>query len=95
MGDAKLLADEFGPASANRKQDRVFWKAGNVFATRRLELLTAAQLKELQDSGVTGLHACSSNGRPWRENPAAVRGLAATLRGFRAENSTVDDLLAQ
>lgn len=55
------------------------------------EPLTPEQLAELQEawaeltnaaegSDVTGLHACSRNGKPWQEDPAAVRGLAATLR---------------
>jgi len=62
------------------------------------EPLTAEQLAELQDawaelaeatesSGATGLHACSRNGRPWQEDPAAVRGLAAILRSSTAENA--------
>ncbi len=66
------------------------------------EPLTPEQLAELQDawaelakaaegSGVTNMHACSRNGRPWQEDPAAVRGLAATLRSFRAENAAADD----
>lgn len=47
-----------------------------------------AELAEAAEgSGVTGLHACSRNGRRWEEDPAAVRGLAATLREIRAENA--------
>lgn len=60
--------------------------------------LTPEQLAELQDawaelaeaaegSGVTGLHACSRNGKRWEEDAAAVRGLAATLREIQAENA--------
>jgi hypothetical protein len=62
------------------------------------EPLTHEQLAELQDawaelakaaqgSGVTNLHACSRNGKRWEEDPAAVRGLAATLRELQAENA--------
>ncbi|MFF1253698.1 hypothetical protein ACFVYC_14540 [Pseudarthrobacter sp. NPDC058329] len=62
------------------------------------EPLTPEQFAELQDawaelaeaaegSGVTGMHACSRNGRRWEEDPAAVRGLAAILRNVRAENA--------
>lgn len=60
------------------------------------ELLAPEQLAELQEawaelaqaakgSGVTSLHACSRNGRPWEEDPAAVRGMAAILRGHSAD----------
>lgn len=62
------------------------------------EPLTPEQLAELEDawaelakaaegSGVTGLHACSRNGRRWEKDPAAVRGLAATLRSYKAEHA--------
>lgn len=68
--------------------------AGAVSGPEAQEPLTPEQLAELQDawaelakaaegSGVTGLHACSRNGRRWEEDPGAVRGLAATLREFR------------
>lgn len=61
-------------------------------------LMTPAQLAELQQawaelaeaakgSGVKSLHACSRNGKPWQKDPAAVRGLAATLREFRADTA--------
>lgn len=60
-----------------------------------LEPLTAEQLVELEAawaeltaaaeaSDVTNFHACTRNGRPWTENPAAVRAAAATLRDFPA-----------
>lgn len=73
--------------------------AGN--GPEQREPLTPEQLTELQDawaelaqaaegSGVTNMHACSRNGRPWQEDPAAVRGLAATLRSVRAENAAAD-----
>lgn len=55
------------------------------------EPLTPEQLAELQEAWVeltnaaegsdaTGLLVCSRNGKPWQEDPAAVRGVAATLR---------------
>jgi hypothetical protein len=58
-----------------------------------LEPLTAEQLVELEAawaeltaaaeaSDVTNFHACGRNGRPWTEDPAAVRAAAATLREF-------------
>jgi len=70
-----------------------------VMAPSEPEPLAPEQLAELQDawaelasaaqgSGVTGLHACSRNGRPWQEDPAAVRSLAAILRSAKAENAT-------
>lgn len=62
------------------------------------ELLAPEQLAELQEaweelaqaakgSGVTSLHACSRNGRPWQEDPAAVRGMAAILRAHSADSA--------
>jgi len=33
-------------------------------------------------SKVTSFHACTRTGRPWTEDPAAVRAVAATLREF-------------
>ncbi len=57
------------------------------------EPLTAEQLVELEAAWaeltaaaeateVTNLSACTRNGRPWTENAAAVRAMAATLREF-------------
>jgi hypothetical protein len=70
------------------------------------EPLTPEQLAELQEawaelsraaegSGVTGLHACSRNGKRWEEDPEAVRGLAATLRNSRAGNAGADGQAAR
>ena len=58
-----------------------------------VEPLTAEQLMELEAawaeltaaaeaSEMTNFHACTRNGRPWTEDPAAVRAVAATLREF-------------
>ena len=38
-------------------------------------------------SKVTSFHACTRTGRPWTEDPAAVRAVAATLREFPASDS--------
>lgn len=38
-------------------------------------------------SKVTSFHACTRAGRPWTEDPAAVRTVAATLREFPASES--------
>jgi hypothetical protein len=59
------------------------------------EPLTAAQIQELDEawaelaaaqeaSELTNFHACTRTGRPWTEDPAAVRAVAATLREFPA-----------
>ena len=63
-----------------------------------LEPLTAAQLMELEAawaeltaaaeaSEVTKFQACTRNGRPWTEDPAAVRAAAATLRELPAADA--------
>lgn len=38
-------------------------------------------------SKVTNFQACTRTGRPWTEDPAAVRAVAATLREFPETNS--------
>jgi hypothetical protein len=38
-------------------------------------------------SRVTSFHACTRTGRPWTEDPAAVRAVAATLREFPVSDS--------
>lgn len=38
-------------------------------------------------SKVTSFHACTRAGRPWTEDPAAVRTVAATLREFPDSDS--------
>jgi hypothetical protein len=38
-------------------------------------------------SKVTSFHACTRSGRPWTEDAAAVRAVAATLREFPASDS--------
>ena len=42
-----------------------------------------AELTEAaKTSKVTKFHACTRTGRPWTEDPAAVRAVAAALREF-------------
>lgn len=59
------------------------------------EPLTAEQLRDLEAawaelaaaqeaSELTNFHACTRTDRPWTEDPAAVRAVAATLREFPA-----------
>lgn len=63
------------------------------------EPLTPAQLTELQEawaefaeaakgSGVNSVHACTRNGKPWQEDAASVRSMAALLRRVRDEDTT-------
>ncbi len=65
------------------------------------EPLTPEELAELQDawaelaqaakdSAVNSFHACTRNGKPWQEDPASVRSMAAMLRSFPAEDSSPD-----
>lgn len=76
--------------------------ASSVVVSEAQESLTPKQIEELQEawaelaqaaewSGVTGLHACSRNGRPWEEDPAAVREMAATLRAFRPKDEAANN----
>ena len=56
---------------------------------RQKDLLVAwVELTEAANgSRVTSFHACTRTGRPWTEDPAAVRAVAATLREFPASDS--------
>ncbi|MFC0455054.1 hypothetical protein ACFFGR_00595 [Arthrobacter liuii] len=50
-----------------------------------------AELAEAaKESAVTGFHACSRGGRPWQEDPASVRSMAAMLRSFPAEDASIE-----
>jgi hypothetical protein len=40
-----------------------------------------------KNSRVTKFQACTRTGRPWTEDPAAVRAVAATLREFPGTDS--------
>lgn len=91
-----------GPGSFFRRRTAKTGAAVVVASEPETEQLTGEQLAELQaawaelakaaeGSGVTGLHACSRNGKRWEEDVAAVRGLAAILREVRSEDSAADD----
>ena len=43
-----------------------------------------AELAAQEASELANFHACTPTGRPWTEDPAAVRAVAATLREFPA-----------
>ncbi|MFJ6313683.1 hypothetical protein [Pseudarthrobacter oxydans] len=50
-----------------------------------------AELAEAaKESAATGFHACSRGGKPWQEDPAAVRTVAALLRGVEAEDAATE-----
>ncbi|KRE67736.1 hypothetical protein ASG92_13950 [Arthrobacter sp. Soil736] len=47
-----------------------------------------AELTEAaKNSRVSNFQACTRTGRPWTEDPAAVRAVAATLREFPETDS--------
>ena len=52
-----------------------------------LEQAWAELAQAAEGTGATGLHACTRNGKPWEEDPVAVRALAATLRDMRDEDT--------
>jgi len=65
------------------------------------EPLTPEQVAELKDawaelaeaakeSAATNFHACSRGGKPWQEDPAAVRSMAALLRSFGKEEAATE-----
>jgi hypothetical protein len=63
---------------------------GEPLSTELQEDLQAAwvELTEAaRGSRVNSFHACTRTGRPWTEDPAAVRAVAATLREFPAADS--------
>jgi len=43
-----------------------------------------------KESAVTGFHACSRGTKPWQEDPAAVRGMAALLRRVNVEDAATE-----
>lgn len=62
------------------------------------EPVTPEELSELQeawaefaeaakDSGAKSVHACTRNGKPWQEDAASVRSMAALLRRVRDEDT--------
>lgn len=60
------------------------WHLSNL---AQLQKAWAELAKAAESSGLTGLHAYTRNGKRWEEDPEAVRGLPATIRDFRAENT--------
>ncbi|MDP9889948.1 hypothetical protein [Pseudarthrobacter enclensis] len=69
------------------------------------EPLTPEQLADLKaawaelaeaakESAATSFHACSRGGKPWQEDPAAVRSMAALLRRVDAEDAATEGLTA-
>ncbi|TNB67194.1 hypothetical protein FHJ30_20680 [Arthrobacter sp. BB-1] len=63
------------------------------------EPFTPEQLAELQEawaefneaakgSGASSVHACTRNSKPWQEDAASVRSMAALLRRVRDEETT-------
>ena len=50
-----------------------------------------AELAEAaKESAATGFHACSRGGKPWQEDPTAVRSVAALLRRVHAEDTATE-----
>lgn len=50
-----------------------------------------AELTEVvKESAVTGFRACSRGGKPWQEDPAAVRNMATLLRSVSAKNAPTE-----
>ena len=70
------------------------------------EPLTPEQVAELKDawaelaeaakeSAATNFHACSRGGKPWQEDPDAVRSMAAMFRRFGNENAATEGTSAR
>ena len=72
-GDAVPVAD--GPEKREPLTAEQFLDLEGAWA----ELAAAQEASELPS-----FHACTRNGRPWTEDPAAARAVAATLREFPA-----------
>jgi hypothetical protein len=72
--DAGLpAAGRIGPAAGEPMPEQLA-ELGQAWA----ELAPAAE-----GAGVRTFHTCTRDGTSWEEDPAAVRALAATLRGLR------------
>jgi hypothetical protein len=54
---------------------------------KELRVAWAELTEAAKTSKVTTFQACTRTGRPWTEDPAAVRAVAATLREFPEANS--------
>ncbi|MEV8112318.1 hypothetical protein [Pseudarthrobacter oxydans] len=55
-----------------------------------LEAAWAELVETAKESAATGFHACSRGGKPWQEDPEAVRSMAALLRGVDAEYAATE-----
>lgn len=55
-----------------------------------LEEAWAELAQAAKGSGVNSFHACSRNGKPWQEDPAAVRSMAALLRRLGEQNTAAE-----
>ncbi|UOD83369.1 hypothetical protein [Paenarthrobacter ureafaciens] len=51
-----------------------------------LDVAQAEFLKTLREAGVKHLHACSRNGKPWQDDPQALRTISAILRDVHLED---------
>ena len=59
----------------------------NAPMSPELQVAWAELTDAAKASKVTNFQACTRTGRPWTEDPAAVRAVAATLREFPETNS--------
>lgn len=86
------------PTTGDRHVDRVV-----PDQPKEQEPPTAEQLAELKDawaelaeavkeSAVTGFHSCSRGGKPWQEDPAAVRSMAALVRSIDKDDAATKGL---
>jgi hypothetical protein len=73
-------ASSAAPSPADETQDDVLSPADLADLEEAWADLAAAA----EASEITDFHACTRTGRPWIEDPAAVRAAAATLREFPA-----------
>lgn len=49
-----------------------------------------AEAAKVSGAKANSFHACSRSSRPWQEDPAAVRSMAALLRSLPAEGLSED-----
>lgn len=73
---AAVFVPQCGPEQQEPKTPEQLAELVDAWA----ELAAAAK-----ESGVENFHACSRSGKPWQEDPASVRGMAAILRALRKE----------
>lgn len=78
---ATVFVPQCGPEQQEPKTPEQLAELVDAWA----ELAAAAK-----ESGVESFHACSRNGKPWQEDPASVRGMAAILRAPGEEVAASD-----